>query len=331
PYLPAILELTLPGLDSSDVFKTSVTLQLYHLILCWIPVLGSALDDWKPAQCSWLDSAAEGRTDGDELLYEACEGLGGVMLEWSAAFLDRLFEVLRHKDKFSKLKPGDLASDAMGVADAMTRAFLVSLIRLVTEQLFTMADEPAADMASAKVLRFVTDRSLPNVEKDVAGVVEMMASARPAKIVSVFFPALCDGLLAPSMISSSSPVLTPGVSPVLLRWRFQLLSGLARGAGAALAAHGPALRSLIAAGVSHKDKRVRKGARKLLRKALLGLCELKPADTRSLPPSRWADVHTVVEWRRLCEPLPAGEADTVWVEPSQEGLSLAAVLLGDFL
>lgn len=41
PYLPAILELTLPGLDSSDVFKTSVTLQLYHLILCWIPVLGS--------------------------------------------------------------------------------------------------------------------------------------------------------------------------------------------------------------------------------------------------------------------------------------------------
>ncbi|CAM9110826.1 unnamed protein product [Ectocarpus sp. 4 AP-2014] len=356
PYLPAILELTLPGLDSSDVFKTSVTLQLYHLILCWIPVLGSptsysegALDDWKPAPCSWLDSAEEGRTDGHEHLYEACEGLGGVMLEWSAAFLDRLFEVLRHKDKFSKLKPGDLASDTMGVANAMTRgganggmlsaflggggteAFLVSLIRLVTEQLFTMADEPAADMASAKVLRFVTDRSLPNVEKDVAGVVEMMASARPAKSVSVFFPALCDGLLAPSMISSSSPVLTPGVSSVLLRWRFQLLSGLARGAGAALAPHGPALRSLIAAGVSHKDKRVRKGARKLLRKALLGLCALKPADTRSLPPSRWANVHSVVEWRRLCEPLPAGEADTLWVEPSQEGLSLAAVLLGDFL
>ncbi|CAM9529085.1 unnamed protein product, partial [Hapterophycus canaliculatus] len=41
PYLPAILELTLPGLDSNDVFKTTVTLQLYHLILCWIPVQGN--------------------------------------------------------------------------------------------------------------------------------------------------------------------------------------------------------------------------------------------------------------------------------------------------
>lgn len=40
PYLPALLELTLPGLDSNDVFKTTVTLQLYHLILCWVPVQG---------------------------------------------------------------------------------------------------------------------------------------------------------------------------------------------------------------------------------------------------------------------------------------------------
>lgn len=343
-----------PANIEAHVLNLNIRMLVWHLrprlifVTC-VSYSGGALDGWKPAPCSWLDSAEEGRADGHELLYEACEGLGSVMLDWSVAFLDRLFEVLRHKDKSSKVKPGDLASDTMGVADAMTRgganagmfsamlggggteAFLVRLIRLVTEQLFTMTDEPAADMASAKVLRFVTDRALPNVEKDVAGVVEMMASARPAKSVSVFFPALCDGLLAPNMISSSSPVLTPGASPVLLRWRFQLLSGLARGAGAALAPHGPALRSLIAAGVSHKDKRVRKGARKLLRKALLGLCELAPADTRSLPPSRWANVHSVAEWRRLCEPLPAGEADTVWVEPSQEGLSLAAMLLGDFL
>lgn len=41
PYLPAILELTLPGLDSNDVVKTAVTLRLYHLILCWIPVQGN--------------------------------------------------------------------------------------------------------------------------------------------------------------------------------------------------------------------------------------------------------------------------------------------------
>lgn len=311
-----------------------------------------ALDGWKPAPPTWLDTTSVGDADEHEHLYTACEGLGGVMLEWSVAFLDRLFEVLRHEDKSSKVKAGDLASDTMNVAGAMTgargggnagmlaamlgggggsEAFLTVLIRVVTRQLFTMADEPAAEMASAKVVRFVMDRALPNAEKDAAAIVEMAASARPARAVSTFFPALCDGLLVPKTASSNAPVFAPGASPVLLRWRLQLLSGLARGAGTALAPHGCALRRLISAGISHKDKRVRKGARKLLRKALLGLCELRPADSRSLPPSRWANVHSVAEWRRLCEPLAAGEIDAAWVEPSREGLSLAALLLEDFL
>eukprot|EP00903_Cladosiphon_okamuranus_P009771 g9290.t1 len=359
PYLPAFLELTLPGLDSNDVFKTMVTLQLYHLILCWVPVQGSpasyssqALDGWKPSPPSWVDASEDEDADEHEHLYIACEGLGGVMMEWSVAFLDRLFEVLRHKDKSSKVKAGDLASDTMNVAGAMTgtrvgnsgalsamlggggrgsEAYLTGLIRAVTQQLFTMADDPAAEMASAKVLRFATDRALPNVEKDVAAVVEMVASARPERAVAAFFPALCDGLLAPGAAPGDAPALAPGASPVLLRWRLQLLSGLARGAGAALAPHGPALRRLISAGISHKDKRVRKGARKLLRKALMGLCEIRSADTRSLPPARWANVHSVAEWRRLCEPLAPDELDAAWVEPSREGLALAALLLEDFL
>lgn len=212
-----------------------------------------------------------------------------------------------------------------------SEAFLTGLIRVVAQQLFTMADDPAAKMASAKVLRFATDRPLPNVEKDVAAVIETAASARPAKTVAALFPALCDGLLAPSTASGDAPVLAPGASPVLLRWRLQLLSGLARGAGAELAPHGPALRRLISAGISHKDKRVRKGARKLLRKALFGLCEVRSADTRSLPPARWANVHSVAEWRRLCEPMAADELAAAWVEPSREGLALAALLLEDFL
>lgn len=40
PYLPTLLELTLPGLDANDVFKTKTTLQLFHIILSWMPVLG---------------------------------------------------------------------------------------------------------------------------------------------------------------------------------------------------------------------------------------------------------------------------------------------------
>lgn len=267
------------------------------------------------------------------------------------SFLRRSSPLLLGEDKSSKVKAGDLASDTMNVAGAMTgtrggnvgmlsamlgggggsEAFLTGLVRVVAQQLFTMADDPAAEMASAKVLRFATDRALPSVEKDVAAVIEAVASARPARAVAAFFPALCDGLLAPNAASSDAPMLAPGASPVLLRWRLQLLSGLARGAGAALAPHGSALRRLISAGIYHKDKRVRKGARKLLRKALFGLCEIRSTDTRSLPPTRWANVHSVAEWRRLCEPLAADELDVAWVEPSQEGLALAALLLEDFL
>ena len=272
------------------------------------------------------------------------------MLEWSAAFLDRLFEVLRHKDKSSKVKGGDLAADTMNVAAAMTglggagatagmmtlngnwkETLLTILIKLVTQQLFTMADEPAAEMAATKVFRFVTDRALPHVGKDAAGMVEMVASARPERTVSTFFPALCDGLLAASTPSSETPAFASGTSPALLRWRLQLLSGLVRGAGAALAPHGPTLHLVITAGISHGDKGVRKGARKVLRKALQGLCETYPTDWRSLPPARWAKLSSAAEWRRICEPVAAEEMDIAWVQPSTEGLTLAANLLDDFL
>lgn len=311
-----------------------------------------ALDNWKPAPATWLD-AGEGDEAEDvnahEHLYTACENLGGVLLEWSAAFLDRLFEVLRHKDKSSKVKAGDLAADTMNVAAAMTglggaggagalaaggnwrEEFLTFLIKSVTQQLFTMADEPAAEMAATKVLRFVTDRALPHVEKDAASMVEMATSSRPERTVSTFFPALCDGLLAASAPLSETPTFAPSTSPAFLRWRLQLLSGLVRGGGAALAPHGPTLRRLIAAGISHDDKSVRKCARKVLRKALQGLCETCSADTRSLPPARWANLSSVAEWRRLCEPLAAEQIDVAWVQPTTEGLILAASLLDDFL
>lgn len=280
------------------------------------------------------------------------------MMEWSAALLDRLFEILRHKDKTSKVKAGDLGSDTMNVAAAMAGlgdsggggggthgmgmlaammsevgrdGLLVSLIGLVTQQLFTMADKPAADMASAKVLHFVTDNALPNAEKDVARMVEMAAWARPDHAVITLFPALCEGLLVPGTGGKEASVLAPGASVVLLRWRLRLLSGLARGAGRALVAQRATLRRLIAAGMKHGDKSVRKCARKLLRKTLIGLCEMWPADTRSLPPARWANVNSAVEWRRICEPVPAGEHAVVWNEPTADGLALAAELLQEFL
>lgn len=282
------------------------------------------------------------------------------MLDWSVALLDRLFKVLRHKDKFSKVKAGDLGSDTMKVAAAMTglggagsgasgggmqgvgmlaamlnggggEGLLSHLIHLVTQQLLTMMDDPAGKMASAKILQFVMGTPVPNVEKEAAVMVEMVAWARPEHAVATLFPALVDGVLATSMGSDDAASLAPGVSPILLRWRLRMLSGLARGAGAALVPRGATVRCLIAAGIKHDDKSVRKAARKLLRKALHGLCELWPADTRSLPPARWANVNDVVEWRRLCEPVPPGEHNTVWIEPSAEGVALAAELLEEFL
>lgn len=274
------------------------------------------------------------------------------MMEWSVALLDRIFEVLRHKDKSSKMKIGDLGSDTMNVTAAITGlsgaggagsmlstilgaggsdAALVSLIGLVTQQLFTMADEPAGEMASAKVFRFVTDSPLPNVEKDAAAIVETVAWARPERTVATLFPALCDGLLAPVPSPDSPSSLTRGLSPALLRWRLRLLSGLARGAGSSLAPKGVILRRLIAAGVKHGDKSVRKSARKLLRKALHGLVELTGAEARSLPPSRWANCDSAVEWRRLCEPVVPSEHEVTWTRPSLEGVTLAAELMTEFV
>ncbi|CAM9175751.1 unnamed protein product [Choristocarpus tenellus] len=358
PYLPAMLELSLPGVDPNDMYKTVVTMELYRAVLDWIPVQGDSvsynndLTSWRPPPLGWLDSETFSHDDDTqeaEHLFSASEGLNSVMLDWALALLDRVFELLRHKSRPSKVKAGDLGQDTMGTAGAMaglgmkrghsgggrggSRRVMPTVINVV-RKLFAQMDSTAFQHASARVLRFVSEEGpLPDAEKDCASLVEACAITNPVAVANSFFPVLCRDLAPPASaatINTSSERYHELAQP-LWRWRLRLLSGLCRGCCSALVPHGPALQRLISGGLAHSDKGVRKAARKVLRKSLQGLTEIRLAEARSLPPHRWAGAHEAVEWRRLCEPLPREELGVGWVEPGRAELRLAAELMENFL
>ncbi|CAN0096894.1 unnamed protein product, partial [Discosporangium mesarthrocarpum] len=363
PYLPDLLAYSLPGVDPNDQYKTTVTLELCRTVLSWIPVQGSPmtykrdLSAWQPPKLEWLDAGGlsrEKEAEEADLLYASVEALHRVMIDWALALLDRVLELLRHKVHPSKAKAGDIGQDPMDTAGAIAGlggvgdpgatgaargwgrgsegsitgggSFHLRSMGSLTQQLFEQMDGEAFRLASSRVLVFVMEKARLEAEKDCALLVASCARAHPRATADTFLPALCEGLLGGGGGRGGS-----GASPVLWRWRLRLLSGLAREARGALVPHGEVLKRTIQGGLAHKNKGTRKAARKVLKKALLGLLELCPAESRSLPPRRWEEAHEALEWRRLCEPLPRGELAIAWIEPERPGLRLAAQLVEEFL
>jgi len=60
-YLPALLRMSLPGIDPSDPMKSAVTLHLYSTILTWLPVRSSYTahrkEVYPPPYLSLVDSS----------------------------------------------------------------------------------------------------------------------------------------------------------------------------------------------------------------------------------------------------------------------------------
>jgi len=112
PYLPDILKLSLPGIEPSDVMKTSITLNLYCTILAWIPTtLRDASGEVLPSYLEVIQNGSVGGSivSGGSIPAPAAISVNTLNAqmqvlsdyfssEWCSSLISRLFAVLEAQE-----------------------------------------------------------------------------------------------------------------------------------------------------------------------------------------------------------------------------------------
>ena len=116
-YLPDVLSQALPGLDACDSVKTIVTLELFSVILTWLPLKLSYTDtdacrEDKSIPQSYLSLVNQLSADTDEndqiLLDDKknakiyLNSISGMICDWIGGFLDKIFTLLDAREEPQK-------------------------------------------------------------------------------------------------------------------------------------------------------------------------------------------------------------------------------------
>jgi hypothetical protein len=283
-FLPVLLPLLLPGIDSSDSTKSSAALQVITQIFSWMAIRSSYIKKENNTAVSNSSVSLSDRPGQRQLmLYEDpahppyttipslsatpdlgvrdmlvdLEALAGVFPEWLPAFLDRLFLLLdaqeeRQKGQASSVLSGAMCECSFQVLQAIDCPVLR---RLVTDKLLarlTQTTPVHAAKTAAKLIEFI--------------VASDPASHPPAALISDKERPVGGVLRSVLLQLMAGDVCVPGkVSPAKLAFRLRLIGGAVRGAG--VAQIGSCLDLLepltCTALVHHTDKAVRKAVNKL--------------------------------------------------------------------
>ncbi|RHY86893.1 hypothetical protein DYB35_009937 [Aphanomyces astaci] len=324
PYLPLILQWTLPGIDPNDDAKTSRTLQLYSAWLMYMPV---ADDTWRPARAS-SDVAAALTSAANAQLYaprptaspasvDALWRLGSSLETWVLVLLDRLFSLFRQQETESSSAKGDKGGDTFQIA---------LHTQLVLHQLFVQLSPPLYKLALQRVIDFVQSSSMGLVPgKAVAGLVRAATGPDPELAIQK--------LLLPATAAVVHPTTTPGDAHLLSHLR--VVDGVVqRATGTSLVPHSALLRRVLAVATGHRNPKVVKVGCKILRHTLARLTSTyQPDHSRSLPPAAWTDGVECGGVSSLYIGVTSSwsDVDLVWHEPSEAELLFAADLLNVFV
>lgn len=316
PYLPTMLELSLPGLDANDTKKTMATLGLYHHIFSWIPIAGednAMKDDTLKSEFPpllFLDSdLPESKRGGplcgsEDELYEALERTAGFISAWVPRVMESLFKLVENLEAPSK---GNSAGNGLlgKLAGQFEVAMLFSLSRCVWS-LFERMDDKAHKQATLQLANLISEKCLSDAVKKVALFVEACVDTRNDAALQVLMPRLMDGL--PGFSTGNKKELATRE----IVWRLRLLAAACKHGGNSLVLYEDPLVKILEVCYQHEDKKIRKNARKLLRHLLTGLVECYPSGCQTKPQPF------------LGKPLTFGtEVDINWYTPSEHAMTFA--------
>lgn len=299
PYLQEILRLSLPGIEPSDVMKTSITLNMYGNILAWLPTTLRSFDasaaDALPR--AYMDVLAESPlTYGkvattpeitvDTLNAQLQTVSTYICTEWATALMNRLFALLEAQEAaLEGAKPSPLAG-AIGQVSSYLFQALRPLSGLPEDDSQQTQQREARVALQEQVRKYFTTTTPLNGVKGSAKLVEAMVTCDPALLPDVLRDLLC-----PSTATAASPTgaeamevdttasLLGAFSSDKLAFRLRLAGGACRAATSeVLATCLPLLEPIVtsAAFYNHDEKLVRVATSKLLKDILKGATSIYP-------------------------------------------------------
>lgn len=236
---------------------------------------------------------------------EACLlEVGVTMSEWSLAFLDRVYDLLRATGEQEKTGKGHgYTSRIHSSSDALQTRMYSTVLKECLVQIFSVMDSETHKIALRSVKRFLESDTLPFAVKDASALCQAIVSA---------FPASLDELL---------PFLTSNLShesDMTKIYRLRCLAGAVRFSGGVLLRHKKMLLSSINLALSSDNKHLFKCGCKILRHALYSQSEAYPCVSDFYPRGR------------LGESTQLYGNDVTWHSPSGVQLDFCAEMLEKF-
>jgi len=311
--LPEMLRLSLAGIDSNDQNKTMRTLIFYRNLVMWLPVGGSLnipSDDfetkgtirigeglmsqrnnivsstsYKNALASLPESSILAQTT-DNMLHSGID-LDTVMQEamlamsdWSLAFLDRVYELLRATGEQEKLGKGHSGYAAShGSVDIAVAKNVSRIMKETLTYFFSSMDAETYRCALRSVSQFMEKETLPFAVKDASLLCQAVCMTR-------FNPKDSSADASPGL-DALVPILTEDLehrSTKSAIYRLRCLAGAVRYAGSTVLKHRDRIVPTITYALSKPDdKDLFKTGCKLLRHTLSSQCEEYPIAQSSHP------------------------------------------------
>eukprot|EP00736_Rhodelphis_marinus_P002602 Rmarinus@m.12288 len=278
-HLPALLELTLSGIDANDVHKTWGTLRFYMILLSAVPLV-AAEDAHLPPAGSSVDGAAVASTTNLAKSFE----------EWTAQFISRVFAFFELKATHQHHLTH---SDKSGEEEDMCEFLFHSALHLFFNQI-----SPALQKMVLKTLsEHMFSNLLASSMKYFRSLLMFAAEACPDAALAAFIPR-CYRVIVDEVPSSSMEVDDNGsvkktkfklaaLSEVELGYYLSILGHVVKLGGPRLVKYRKELFAVLDLTLPLTKKKVFKPATKLLRNALRTLTTYNSTDFRSVPPSVW--------------------------------------------
>mmetsp|Transcript_13477 Transcript_13477/g.20082 ORF Transcript_13477/g.20082 Transcript_13477/m.20082 type:complete len:2221 (-) Transcript_13477:217-6879(-) len=251
------------------------------------------------------------------------------MSDWSLAFLDRIYSILRaagEQEKVAK-SSGGVASRHSSHDVQQSKNFSRVMKECLT-QVFSSMDDKTHEMALRSVIQFLKDETLPLAVKDASALCQAIACSRLQhsdatndEDISYISPGL----------NSLVPVLTKDLehhSSKTVIYRLRCLAGAVKSAGKSILKHKEAIKSAIKYALSaHNDKHVFKTGCKLLRHTISSQCGVYPVDSDASP--RFRDPENADQYS-LGRSAQLHKDSILWHIPSGEQIDFAVELIRIF-
>eukprot|EP00049_Salpingoeca_infusionum_P008905 m.147920 g.147920 ORF g.147920 m.147920 type:complete len:1971 (-) comp14167_c0_seq10:5808-11720(-) len=322
-HLLPLLNLTLPGIDPNDMFKTIATTSFYYNVFSHVVIV----------DCSQA-ALPQGTSEEDAALYASTVGFE----DWVLQYFDQVLSCLEVSVE------ADARTIEGGIVGRIART-----TALVCQQL-----APAiAKTVCRKVFRWTTSHVLEHNHEYASRFVHAVVMSAPQHCLDLFIPVLAREIhaLCKQQTQSTDGEASETTVDKRLSWYLNVLAGVVSGAKSHVASHFDAVLEMVQATLNLSQTRLVLRGCSVLAELVTSLTTHTLMEMRSVPPSVWEKIQddpiSVFNWRgryidlfncaqcpeptpgrkRYARPYTEAELEPAWQSPTQETLALAQTLV----